>query len=391
MIPLLTIFTIYIAFRIGIDIYESLFIKEEVNKEPVLMSSTQYIEAGLYSVYQKIIDIFEAFSSLFVVIILMFGGLWVINYFDNSNSILTLFSYFTFVYILNLPIVIYKKIVDKKFGFNKGDWKLFIVDEVKKIVLFLVVGLGVFWGLIYFIENFNNWWLIGFIFVFVIILLINFLLPYFMSIFNKFTPLDDEELKNKIENIMEKVGFKMGGIFVMDASKRDGRLNAFFGGLGKTKRVVLFDTLIQKLSKNEIVAVLGHELGHFIHKDLIKNIIVMGVMMFGLFLIIGNLPNSLFESMKIQKTGGNILVLAFIIGEVYFYFLTPLINLLSRHNEFEADKVGMELGSAKDLKSALIKLIQENKSFPKSSNIYSLIYHSHPLVSERISKLEDKN
>jgi STE24 endopeptidase len=152
----------------------------------------------------------------------------------------------------------------------------------------------------------------------------------------------------------------------------------------------LFDTLVEKLTPKEILAVLGHELGHFKHKDIIKNIAMMGVMMFGLFFIIGNLPDSLFKELNIQKTAGNILVLAFIIGEVYFYFLSPVINLISRHNEFAADEMGAELGDASNLKSALIKLVKENKSFPKSSKIYSIMYHSHPSVLERIEELDKK-
>jgi STE24 endopeptidase len=388
VIGLLVIFTLYISFRVGLDIYEAMYIKEEVNKEAVLMNKLEYLEAGLYAVYNKIIDIFDAFASLFVVVVLLFGGLWLINYFDNSNSLMTIFIYFAVVYFVTLPINIYQKVIDKKFGFNKSSWKLFIIDEIKKILLFVVLGGGVMWGLIYFIENFENWWIIGFVFSFIVILLINLLLPYFMSIFNKFTPLEDEELKNDIENIMDKVGFKANGIFVMDASKRDKRLNAFFGGFGKSKRVVLFDTLIEKLSPKEILAVLGHELGHFKHKDLIKNIAMMGIMMFGLFAIIGNLPDSLFEELKIPKNGGNILVLAFIISEVYFYILNPIINMISRHNEFQADKMGAELGSKEDLKSALIKLVNENKSFPKSSKLYSIMYHSHPSILERLKELE---
>jgi STE24 endopeptidase len=390
LIGFLVIFAIYISFRVGLDIYESFYIKEEASKEAVLMDQKEYLEAGLYAVYKKIIDVFDALSSLLVVVVLLSGGLWLINYFDNNNSLITVFSYFVLVYIVSLPVTIYSKIIDKKFGFNKSSWKLFIIDEVKKIVLFAVIGGVVFWALIYFIDNFKNWWLISFVFVFVVILAINMLYPIFMTLFNKFTPLENEELKENIEKIMDKVGFKASGIFVMDASKRDSRLNAFFGGFGKTKRVVLFDTLVEKLTPKEILAVLGHELGHFKHKDIIKNIAMMGVMMFGLFFIIGNLPDSLFKELNIQKTAGNILVLAFIIGEVYFYFLSPVINLISRHNEFAADEMGAELGDASNLKSALIKLVKENKSFPKSSKIYSIMYHSHPSVLERIEELDKK-
>jgi STE24 endopeptidase len=390
LIGFLVIFAFYISFRVGMDIYESFYIKEEASKDAVLMEQKEYLEAGLYAVYQKIVDIFDALSSLLVVVVLLSGGLWLINYFDNNNSLITIFAYFVLVYIVSLPVRIYSKIIDKKFGFNKASWKLFVIDEVKKIALFVVIGGMIFYAFIYFIDNFKNWWLISFVFVFVVILAINMLYPIFMSLFNKFTPLENEELKESIEKIMDRVGFKASGIFVMDASKRDSRLNAFFGGFGKTKRVVLFDTLIEKLTPQEILAVLGHELGHFKHKDIIKNIAMMAVMMFGLFFIIGNLPDSLFEELNIQKTAGNILVLAFIIGEVYFYLLSPVVNLISRHNEFEADKMGAELADAKSLKSALIKLVKENKSFLKSSKIYSIMYHSHPSVLERIEELEKK-
>jgi len=381
----LAIFVLYISFRVGLDIYESFYIKEATTKEAVLLEKKEYLEAGLYAVYKKIIDIFDM-----IVVVLLSGGLFLINYFDNNNSLMTIFVYFAFTYLLSLPLLIYSKIVDKKFGFNKSSWKLFIVDEVKKTVLFILIGGAIFWGLIYFIENFKNWWLIGFVFVFAVILLVNILYPIFMTLFNKFTPLENEELKNSIEEMMQKVNFKASGIFVMDASKRDGRLNAFFGGFGKTKRVVLFDTLVEKLTPKEILAVLGHELGHFKHKDILKNIAMMGLMMFGLFFLIGHLPDSLFDEMHIQKNAGNILVLAFIIGEVYFYLLSPIVNLISRHNEFGADEMGAELVSGKDLKSALIKLVKENKAFPKSSKIYSIMYHSHPSVLERIEELDKK-
>ncbi len=390
VITLLALFTFYVAFRIGVDIYEAFYIKEEVEKEPILLSRREFIEAGLYAVYMKIIDIFEGFASLVVAVVILFGGLWLINYFDNGNSLLTIVIYFAILYLISLPIDIYRKIIDTRFGFNRGSWKLFIVDNLKKIAIFILVAVPIFYLLIYFIENFKEWWLIGALFIFFIVVLINLSLPYFMKLFNKFTPLENEELKDRIEEIMEKVGFKSDGVFIMDASKRDSRLNAFFGGFGKSKRVVLFDTLIEKLNSDEIVAVLGHELGHFREKHLIKNIVMIGLMLFGLFFIIGHLPDSLFEELKVPKNGGNILVISLLVGEVYFYLVTPIFNYFSRRNEFEADKVGAELGGEEELKSALIKLIKENKSFPKSSKIYSILYHSHPSVLERIEELENK-
>ena len=221
-------------------------------------------------------------------------------------------------------------------------------------------------------------------------ILINVLYPIFAALFNKFEPLKDEELKNDIENLMSKVGFKSSGIFVMNASKRDTRLNAYFAGLGKNKRVVLFDTLLKKLNKKEILAVLGHELGHFKHKDILKNIAVVGIMLFVLFFIFGNLPGSLFKELMIPKTGANIIILALLFSDLIFFILQPFVNLISRHNEFVADETGAKLVDKKALASALKKLVSENKHFPKVSEIYSFIYYSHPPILERLEKLKNK-
>ena len=197
-------------------------------------------------------------------------------------------------------------------------------------------------------------------------------------------------MKKDIENLMNKVGFKSSGIFVMDASKRDTRLNAYFAGLGRSKRVVLFDTLLKKLNKNEILAVLGHELGHFKHKDILKNIAVVGVMLFVVFFIFGNLPDNLFKELMIPKNGANIIILALLFSEVIFFMMQPFMNLISRHNEFAADEMGAELVDKKALASALKKLVSENKHFPKVSKLYSFIYYSHPPILERLEKLESK-
>ena len=135
LLAFLTIFVIYISFRIGIDIYESFYIKKEAAKDAVLMEKKEYLEAGLYAVYKKIIDIFDALASLFIVVIILSGGLWLINYLDNNNSLITIFAYFALVYIVSLPIMIYSKIIDKRFGFNisnlKSDYRVEHFQELE--------------------------------------------------------------------------------------------------------------------------------------------------------------------------------------------------------------------------------------------------------------------
>jgi STE24 endopeptidase len=392
---LIGIFGVYVFIKILLEIKEVVFIKNVFAQGAVLMDLETYKDAAIYSIYKHTINIFNSLISMFLVVFWLSGGLFIINFvlYKSSsliNELEILFAFFAINYILTLPINIWGKHIDKRFGFNVAPWSMFFMDEIKKIVLFVLLGGAFFAGLIYFIENFQNWWLIGFAFTFSIVILINLLYPFFAQMFNKFTPLEDVELKEAIEEMMGKVGFKSSGIYVMDASKRDTRLNAYFAGFGNTKRVVLFDTLLKKLGKDEILAVLGHELGHFKHKDIFKNIAVVGVMLFAVFAIFGNLPESIFKALMIPKTGVNIIILALLFSEVVFFVLQPFVNLISRNNEFAADETGSELVSKKDLASALKKLVSENKHFPKVSKLYSFIYYSHPPILERLEKLEDK-
>jgi STE24 endopeptidase len=219
-------------------------------------------------------------------------------------------------------------------------------------------------------------------------IVINVIYPTLIApIFNKFTILKDEELKESIEKLLSSVGLKTDGVFTIDASKRDNRLNAYFGGLGKSKRVVLFDTLIEKLTKNELLAVLGHELGHFKHKDIIKNIAMIGTLLFIMFFIFGNLPQSLFDAIKIEKTPYSIIAMFLIFSPILSLFFMPLFGMVSRSNEYHADEFGAECESKEELASALMKLANENKSFPKSHPLFIFFYHSHPPLVERLKRL----
>jgi len=390
---LIGIYGVYVFIKILLEIREVFFIKKEFEKGPILLGLEDFKTSAIYSIYMKTFEIFISLISLFLVVFWLSRGLFILNYVFYDGSIFSelkiLGVFFLVDYLLMLPILIWKKHIDKKFGFNVSSWKLFVVDEIKEIILFVIFGGLFFAGLIYFIENFKNWWLIGFIFSFVVIILVNVLYPFFAAWFNKFEPLKDEELKNAIEEMMKKVGFKSSGIFVMDASKRDTRLNAYFAGLGKSKRVVLFDTLLKKLNKNEILAVLGHELGHFKHKDILKNIAVMGVELFVIFYILGHLPEKLFLTLGVLKNGVNIIILMLLFSDMIMFILQPLINMISRHNEFAADEMGSELVSKKDLREALKKLVTENKDFPKVSKLYSFIYYTHPPILERLERLEE--
>jgi STE24 endopeptidase len=247
------------------------------------------------------------------------------------------------------------------------------------------------WGIYEIISSFELWWLWSFVFIFAVVVLINMFYPTFRAMFfDKLTPLKNEELDSRIKSLMDKTGFVSAGVFVSDASKRDARLNAYFGGLGKSKRVVLFDTLIEKLTTKELLAVLGHELGHFAHKDIYKNIAMVGAMLFGMFAIFGNLPNSLYTELGISQSPYVLMILLILFMPVLGFLMMPLMGVVSRRNEYAADRMGSELGGnggAVELANALIKLVNENKSFPLSHPLYIFFHYTHPPVLERLREL----
>jgi STE24 endopeptidase len=250
-------------------------------------------------------------------------------------------------YIIGLPFELYQTFeLDKEYGFSKMTPKLYILDQLKSISMFVVLGGVILYLLSWIVINVSSWWIWGFALLFTIALVVNIIYPTIIApIFNKFSPMEEGELKSDIEAMMDKVGLKSDGIFIMDASKRDSRLNAYFGGLGKTKRVVLFDTLLEKLENRELLAVLGHELGHFSHGDIWKNIGMMGVLLFTSFFILGNLPNELFLDMGVEHKAGVEIAMMILLLPLLSFIFTPIMSFVSRHNEYEADKFGSSLSS----------------------------------------------
>jgi len=387
------IYSFYTLLKIYLSIMQIGYINQEKKKEAVILPPGRYLVAGNYAVAKEKLSILETFVDYLLFLwFIFFGFKWLQNLFGTSgffSSLLFIFGFFAINFIISLPFTIYSKFkIDKEFGFNKMTPKMFVIDTLKGIALFLIFGGVVFLTLIWIIENFKSWWIWGFILLFGVALLINLIYPTIIApLFNKFTPLEDGELKQSIEKMMKEVGLSSDGIFVMDASKRDTRLNAYFGGLGKSKRVVLFDTLLEKLTNKELLAVLGHELGHYSHKDVWKNIAMMGIFLFVAFYIFGHFPEEIFIQIGVVPTGGVILALIILLLPVLNFVYTPILSFLSRHNEYEADKFGSKIGGRENLISALLKLVKENKSFPKSDPIYSKFYYSHPPIIERLKAL----
>ena len=395
---MLELFVIAYCFYFVVNIYTSFmqvgFVQNAKKLSPVILSNDKYETAAQYAIEKERISIVSTlydFVIFFLWIKFGLGFLDSIIVVEESwlKAILFIDAFIIINWILGLPFDLYSTFkLNKKYGFSNMTAKLYIMDTIKTAIIFLVAGSLVIAGISFIIEAFPMWWIWGFVFIFAVIILINMLYPVIRDkMFDKFEPLKDKELEGKINNLLNEVGFKSSGVFSVDASKRDNRLNAYFGGLGSTKRVVLFDTLVEKLSHNELLAVLGHELGHFKNGDILKNIGIMGLVMFVFFAIFGNLGDEIFLGLNISNEPYGIIVVFLMFSPILSFFLMPLISLISRHNEYAADEFGSNLQSKEDLVSALLKLANENKSFPLSHPMYVFFYYSHPPLVERFKEL----
>jgi STE24 endopeptidase len=395
------IYFAYIVLKLYISVMQIGFISKEKHNQAFLLTQEEYLKAGNYSISKEKLVIISLLIDYALFVFWFRDGFQLLeNYLSlylTNESLITvsfLMSFFLINSIFGLPLDIYSKFkLDEKYGFNRSTWKLYVSDKIKALFLTVVFGSPIILAISFFIETFEFWWLWAFIFIFGLAILINMIYPTLIApIFNKMTPLDDEELNSKIKNLLSKVGFKSSGVFVVDASKRDSRLNAYFGGFGKTKRVVLFDTLLEKLNTPELLAVLGHELGHFKHGDIYKNIIMMGILLFSVFAILGNLPEELFFLLGVENKSYILIAVILLLMPLFEIFFVPIMGLVSRHNEYKADEVGSELsGNSLFLSEALKKLVIENKHFPKSHKIYIFFNYTHPPISERLEALEKIN
>jgi STE24 endopeptidase len=370
------------------------YVKEAKLKAPIIISSENYKVAGDYAVEKQRVAMLSTLYDFVLFFVWLSFGLQALDqltleFFGWQKAVLFIDIFIIINWILALPIELYTIFkLDKKYEFSNMTPTLYIKDTIKSAILFLIFGSAVIAGLSQIIEQFNSWWIYGFIMIFSVILIINMVYPLVRDkMFDKFETLKDKDLEEKIKTLLNQVGFKSSGVFSVDASKRDNRLNAYFGGLGSTKRVVLFDTLIEKLSHNELLAVLGHELGHFKNGDIIKNIGIMGMVMFVFFAIFGNLPEEFFLQLHLNNEPYAIILVFMMFSPILSFFLMPLISLISRHNEYAADEFGSNLSSKTDLVNALLKLANENKSFPLSHPMYIFFYYSHPPLVERLKQL----
>lgn len=341
-----------------------------------------------------------AYSALLILIFTLGGGIdWIARSFNLANyplssEVLLIVVYTLFNSLLGLPFSYYSTFkIEQRFGFNNTTLKLFISDLVKSTLLGLIIGVPLLYLVMWLMNNLGNqWWLWVWGVLVVFNLLILIIYPTFIApLFNKFTPLEDLELKAKIEQLLTTCGFKSQGVFVMDGSKRSSHGNAYFTGLGASKRIVFFDTLLKQLSQEEIIAVLAHELGHFKHKHILKQMIIsFGITLLGLY-IFSLLINQVWfyaglHVSQISNASG--LLLLFILTGLISLPLAPLSSFMSRKNEFEADDFAKAHANKQDLINGLVKLYRDNASTLTPDELYVKFYYSHPPASVRIKNLE---
>jgi STE24 endopeptidase len=367
------------------------------------ISLLDHQKAADYSIEKiKFSQIFHVLDLVVLLSLTLLGGLELINQIAigiSSAPIITGIIFFAILTIitsiLSLPkSLFFTFVIEEKYGFNKTTWKIFITDMLKGGILAVLLGTPIAYAILWIMEQLGSmWWVYAFLFLTTIQLLLVFIYPTFIApIFNKFSALEEGEVKVKIMSLLERCGFKSSGLFVMDASKRSGHGNAYFTGFGKNKRIVFFDTLLKSLDAEEVEAVLAHELGHMKKKHIQKSIFVGIIMSFIGFAVLGYLKNNplFFVGHGVQSvTNYMALTLFSMVAGIYTFILTPVSAYFSRKHEYEADKWASENASASKLISALVKMYKDNASSLTPDPIFSKFYFSHPPALERVSYLEN--
>ncbi|MDO8466246.1 MAG: M48 family metallopeptidase [Gallionella sp.] len=296
--------------------------------------------------------------------------------------------------LLETPFSLYRTfVIEARFGFNKMTLRLYLIDALKSMMLGAILGLPLLFGVLWLMDRMGEyWWLYVWLAWMAFNLIILFIYPSLIApLFNKFTPMQDEAMKARIEALLSKCGFTASGLFVMDGSKRSAHGNAYFTGFGKTKRIVFFDTLLERLSGNEVEAVLAHELGHFKRRHVMKRIAATFVMSLGFLWLLGQLMQTgwFYHGLGVSMPSTALaLLLFFMILPIFSFLFNPLMSAYSRKHEFEADAYAAKQTDATDLANALVKLYQDNAATLTPDPLYSAFYDSHPPAAARIARLK---
>ena len=359
-------------------------------------------KAGNYTKAKLLLNHFEIIFSTIVLLIWTLGG--AMNFLDSFWGQRTLdpalmgtifvLSIMLIASLIDLPFSIYRTFVlEQKFGFNRMSLLTFTGDLFKELLLTFVVGIPLIFGILYLMGVMGSaWWIYVWLTLSIFSLIMMWIYPTFIApIFNKFKPLENDILNNRIDNLLQRTGFKNDGIFVMDGSKRSSHGNAYFTGLGKNKRIVFFDTLLNGMEDREVEAILAHELGHFHHKHIRQRMISSFVFSLISLALLGYLIEQswFFFGLGISTPSDHTALVIFsLILPVFSFFITPFSNLISRKHEFQADAFAARHTDANDLISSLVKLYKENSSSLSPDKYYSAFHDTHPSATLRIKMLK---
>lgn len=295
---------------------------------------------------------------------------------------------------INLPFSLYRTFgIEARFGFNRVTPGLFILDLLKSLALSLVLGTPLIFVILFLMRGAGSlWWLYAWAVWQGYYVLVNWAAPTLIApLFNKFTPLADEALKQRAEALLARCGFSAKGFFVMDGSRRSAHGNAYFTGFGRTKRIVFFDTLIERLQAAEVEAVLAHELGHFKLHHIRSQLLLSAVLSLAGLALLGALTAwpDFYRALGVRTPSAHAALLLFMLAlQAFTFFLTPIASWWSRKHEFEADRFAAQFADARKLAEALVKLYRDNATTLTPDQLHSAFYDSHPPAPIRIARLQ---
>lgn len=404
-----TLFIIMVFLSVFTHIWLSMrqinHVEKHRNKTPDAFSEKITLEehqkAADYTIAKEKLGNIELFIGTTLVFIwTLGGGLEYLDQFVRGYQLNPLYAGVIFILlmgfissIIDIPLGLYNTFVlEEKFGFNRTTFKVWFIDFIKQSVLGLVIGIPLIMVILWLMNSAGEFW---WIYAWAVWMGFSFLMmwayPAFIApIFNKFTELEDESLKNRIEALMTRCGFLSKGILVMDGSRRSSHGNAYFTGLGNNKQIVFFDNLLDSLEEDEVEAVLAHELGHFKKKHIVKRLVSMTFLTLAGFAMLGWLMQQQWFYNGLGMTTQSIyaaLVLFSIASPAFTFFLSPISAMISRKHEFEADDYAAQQADANKLIEALVKLYKENANTLTPDPLHSAYYDSHPPAPVRIAHL----
>lgn len=393
-----------LALRLWLGMRHARFVQAHAGAVPAFFAQRISLEshrkAAAYTVAKTRLGLLATLAEAALLIGLTLGGglaqlhdFWNARLAGLAYGVALIFSVMAVSALVDLPFSLVRQfVIEARFGFNRMSLGLFFADLAKQTALGLAIGTPVLLAILWLMADLGSlWWLYAWIFWCLFSLVLQLIFPTWIApLFNRFSPLQEGEMKARIEALLVRCGFRSSGLFIMDGSKRSSHGNAYFTGFGDNKRIVFFDTLLERLAPAEVEAVLAHELGHFRRRHVVKRIALMFALSLAFLALLGQLIDAPWFYAGLGLAGGNAalaLILFSLIVPVFTFPFSPLLSHLSRRHEFEADAYAADHADADDLVRALVKLYQDNAATLTPDPLHSLFYDSHPPAAQRIEHL----